>query len=79
MSDSILRVTRFTVLARGDSIYSDGAISVEIGDDGGGEYMALESSDGRVKVDFDEWLHICKAVDLLMHDASLSAADEGAQ
>ena len=75
MSDSILRVTRFTVLAKGASICSDGAISVEICDDGAGEYLALETPDGDARMNFDEWQHICKAADVLMLNSW--AAEEG--
>lgn len=62
-----IRTTRIVVQKKHDSIYGDNVTTVEIEDEGSGEFLKItqsyDASDNVIRIDADEWPTIRKAVD----------------
>lgn len=67
------RITRLTVLPKGDPIFSEFATDISIEDEAGGEFIEItQHADSeepqKIRVDFEEWPHIRAAVNRLVKD-----------
>lgn len=63
-----IRTTRLTIAPEGATIYDERSISVTIDDEGGGEYLKIESAcgePGELHLDPEEWPHVIAALERL--------------
>lgn len=69
MTDYETRTTRIVVLPKGEPTFCDDATTVEIDDEGAGEYLVLSQSHtdahSSLKIDPAQWPHIRAAIDRL--------------
>ena len=67
-----LRASSYIVLPKGESLFSEYAITVSVDDEAGGAFIVLSScAEGeyqKVKIDFAEWSLICDAVERLRRE-----------
>ena len=69
-----VRVTRLTVLPKGEPLYSECATHVEIEDEAAGEYVTITQQGGATKLDkrvafnAEEWPHVATAVETLLKE-----------
>jgi hypothetical protein len=66
-----IRITQLTVVPDGKPIYDETATSVEITDEGGGEFLIVRqvgSGDGQIRLDDNEWPTIREAIDRMMKE-----------
>ena len=63
MSKLKIRTTRIHLTT--DSILHDRAFSVEIADEGGGEFVIIQSESGELAIDPEEWPTLREAIDMI--------------
>lgn len=69
MSDYEVRVTRLTVLPKGEDIFTERATNVEIADEAGGEFVVIwQSGEARIPVDPAEWPALRGAIDRMVKE-----------
>lgn len=56
------RVTRLHVLPEGEPLFSEQAFTVEIDDEGGGEFVVVRDSEGKIRLNAEEWPALCEAI-----------------
>ena len=71
MSEYITRVTRLSVMLKGDPIYANSVTHIEIEDEAGGEFVVVKQQDdliepGEIRIALDEWEAIKAAVEQLL-------------
>lgn len=64
------RVTTITIVPKGEPITAEGAFVIEIDDEGAGEYVRMQNTDGQGSflVDKECWPAVRRAVDRLIRD-----------
>ena len=62
------RVTQYTIVPKGQPIFSEFATEVLIADEAAGEFIIIRQGTKEVKIDGIEWEHVKKAVDKLVED-----------
>jgi hypothetical protein len=62
------RVTQYTIVPKGQPIFSEFATEVLIEDEAAGEFIVIRQGTKDVKIDVIEWEHVKKAVDKLVED-----------
>lgn len=61
------RVTKVVVVPEKAPIFDNRATSIEIDDEGGGEYISISQTSGNViKIDKDEWPFLREAIEEMM-------------
>ena len=66
-----IRITQLTVVPADKPIYDETATSVEITDEGGGEFLIVRqvsSGDGQIKLEPSEWPTVREAIDRMMKE-----------
>lgn len=64
--DYEIRTTRIAIVPEGEPIFHARAWSIEIDDEGAGEYLRVRSTDDEskeIRIDPSEWPHLREAVD----------------
>jgi hypothetical protein len=71
----IIRTTRLTVLPDDEPLFSDCATNIEICDEAGGEFLAVQQQSGhtnvkpqRVLIEPEEWPTLREAIDQMMRE-----------
>lgn len=69
-NDYETRTTRLTVTKKGAPIFDASSTTIEIDDEGGGEYLVIsqnpDSGEQRIKIDPAEWPAIREAIDRMI-------------
>jgi len=64
------RITKITVLPKGEPIFHEGATEIKIVDDAGGEYLEVsqcsDANEGKILIDPLEWPVLKKAIDKMI-------------
>ena len=74
------RITRLTVLPKGDPLFSEKATHIQIEDESAGEFISIEqtyesATPGKIVINPDEWPEIRDAVQKLLDDCRESRED----
>jgi len=62
-----VRITRITVLPKGDDLWSERATAISIEEEGGGEFVVIHQNgkhalNGEVRIDPEEWLTLSESI-----------------
>ena len=62
-----VRITRITVLPKGDDLWSEQVTEISIEDEGGGEFLIVRQNGipalkGEVRIDPEEWLNLSEVI-----------------
>jgi hypothetical protein len=66
MSKYETRVTQVTVAPAGEAIFSERAFNISIQDYAAGEFLTIESKQGKISIDKDEWEVLRAAIDSML-------------
>jgi hypothetical protein len=67
----ISRVTQRTVLPEEEPIFSEMAFRLTIDDEGGGEFLVVESESeayGKIAISKEDWPILCEAINKMLRD-----------
>ena len=62
------RVTRVHVLPEGEPLFDERGFSVEIDDEGGGEFVVVHDRDGEIRLNAEEWPALREAIDRMVKE-----------
>ena len=66
------RITKVTVLPKGEPLFHEGATQIEIVDEAGGEYLEVsqcsDKNEGKILIDPYEWPVLKKAIDKMIKE-----------
>lgn len=62
------RVTRLHVLTEGEPLFDERGFSVEIDDEGGGEFVVVHDRDGEIRLNAEEWPALREAIDRMVKE-----------
>jgi hypothetical protein len=72
MTKYIERITQRIIMPEGTDIFDEGITRVEIDDEAAGEFIVIkqdyDDKENKIKIDFDEWPFVKKAVDKLIKE-----------
>lgn len=60
------RITQMTVCPEGESLFSEQATRVEIDDEGGGEFVTVIQTIGKIQISPEEWRPLCDAINKMI-------------
>ena len=71
------RITKVTVLPKGEDLFHEGATEIAIVDEAGGEYLEIKQCsdmyDGTIAIDLYEWPAIKAAIDKMIKECRSNA------
>lgn len=62
------RVTRLHVLPEGEPLFDERGFRVEIDDEGGGEFVVIKDSEGKIRLSAEEWPALRRAIDRMVKE-----------
>ena len=75
-----IRITKLTVVPKGEPIFSLAATDIEIEDEAAGDFITLtqetDDTKNRIAFDIDEWSEIAEAVERIIADIKQNAQVE---
>jgi hypothetical protein len=70
MNGYTIKTTKVVVKKDSVDLYNSDNVGISIEDEGGGEFLELSNLDGNnVRIDFDEWPYVVRAVNQLLGES----------
>jgi hypothetical protein len=68
MSGLFERITQRTLVPEGGGIYDERSWTIEIDDEGGGEFVTVRNNGHEIRIDGEEWPALRVAIDTMMRE-----------